>query len=69
MVSPHDPYEQSIRMRKQEATGTAALQEGKLPHVLGTDALGRDSFSRLIFGSRISLTIGFATVLISGTSG
>src|SRR5215212_1879708 len=68
VVSPHDPYEQSIRMRNKPP-GTAALQEGKLPHVLGTDALGRDSFSRLIFGSRISLTIGFATVLISGTLG
>ncbi len=68
IVSPHDPYEQSIRMRNKPP-GTAALQEGKLPHVLGTDALGRDSLSRLIFGSRISLTIGFATVLISGTLG
>lgn len=68
VVSPHDPYEQSIRMRNK-APGTAALQEGRLPHVLGTDALGRDSFSRLIFGSRISLTIGFATVLISGSLG
>jgi len=68
VVSPHDPYEQSIRMRNKPP-GTAALQEGKLPHVLGTDALGRDSFSRLIFGSRISLTIGFATVLISGSLG
>jgi peptide/nickel transport system permease protein len=68
VVSPHDPYEQSIRMRNKPP-GTAALQEGKLAHVLGTDALGRDSFSRLIYGSRISLTIGFATVLISGTLG
>ena len=68
VVSPHDPYEQSIRMRNKPP-GTAALQEGKLPHILGTDALGRDSFSRLIYGSRISLTIGFATVLISGSLG
>jgi peptide/nickel transport system permease protein len=68
VVSPHDPYEQSIRMRNKPP-GTAALQEGTLPHLLGTDALGRDSFSRLIYGSRISLTIGFATVLISGTLG
>jgi peptide/nickel transport system permease protein len=68
VVSPHDPYEQSITMRNKPP-GTAAKQEGTLPHVLGTDALGRDSFSRLIFGSRISLTIGFATVLISGSLG
>src|SRR5688500_9440586 len=66
LVSPHDPYEQSIRMRNKPP-GTAALQEGRPLHILGTDALGRDSLSRLIFGSRISLTIGFATVLISGT--
>lgn len=67
-VVPHDPYQQSIRMRNKPP-GTAALAQGAPPHLLGTDALGRDTLSRLVYGSRISLTVGFATVVISGTVG
>jgi peptide/nickel transport system permease protein len=41
---------------------------GGLPYVLGTDALGRDELSRLIYGARISLAVGFASVLLSAPS-
>ena len=68
VVAPHNPYEQSIRMRNKPP-GTPALTAGAPPHILGTDALGRDTLSRLIYGARISLAVGFATVLISGTLG
>lgn len=68
VVVPHDPYQQSIRMRNRPP-GTPAVAAGAPAHVMGTDALGRDTLSRLIFGSRISLAVGFATVLISGTIG
>lgn len=67
-VSPHDPYQQAIRLRNKPPM-TPALQAGDLPHVLGTDALGRDTLSRLIFGARISLAVSFATVLVSGSLG
>jgi peptide/nickel transport system permease protein len=67
-VAPYDPYAQAIRLRNKPP-GTPALQPGGFPHVLGTDALGRDMLSRLIYGSRISLTVGIATALISGTVG
>ena len=68
VVAPHDPYSQSIRMRNKPP-GTAAIQPGAPPHLLGTDALGRDTLSRLIYGARISLTVGLATAVISGTVG
>jgi peptide/nickel transport system permease protein len=68
LVAPHDPYAQSIRMRNKPPL-TPALQAGAPPHLLGTDALGRDTLSRLIYGARISLTVGLATALISGTVG
>ena len=42
---------------------------GAWDHALGTDQLGRDYFARLVYGARISLLIGFVTVLISGTIG
>src|SRR5690625_3892318 len=38
-------------------------------HILGTDASGRDNFSRLVYGSRISLTIGLAAMLFTVTIG
>jgi peptide/nickel transport system permease protein len=43
--------------------------DGGFPHVLGTDPLGRDLLTRLLYGARISLTVGVASVLISGTVG
>jgi peptide/nickel transport system permease protein len=68
LVAPHDPYAQSIRMRNRPPL-TPPLQAGAPPHLLGTDALGRDTLSRLIYGARISLTVGLTTALISGTVG
>jgi peptide/nickel transport system permease protein len=43
--------------------------DGGVPHLLGTDPLGRDLLSRLLYGARISLTVGVASVLISGSVG
>jgi peptide/nickel transport system permease protein len=68
LVAPHDPFSQSIRTRVKPPM-TPAVQEGGIPYILGTDTLGRDILSRLIYGARISLTVGIATALISGTVG
>ncbi|HEW91560.1 MAG TPA: ABC transporter permease [Thermotogaceae bacterium] len=60
IVSPYDPYK------------TNPLERFKPPsmkHILGTDALGRDVFSRLVYGSRIALEIGALIVLFEGMIG
>jgi len=64
-IAPHDPYVQSLdeRLRPPFWSG------GNLAHPLGTDQLGRDILSRLIYGARISMAVGLAAVLISGSLG
>lgn len=66
LVAPFDPEEQSLMLRNQPP-GTES--EGAIPHVLGTDQLGRDLLTRLLYGARISLAVGVASVLFSGTVG
>src|SRR5262245_48379390 len=56
LLAPHDPVRQSLRGRLAAPTLSGA--DGKA-HPLGTDHLGRDVLSRLVFGARVSLTVGF----------
>jgi len=65
-IAPQDPLRQSLRARLVGPTMQAS--DGKA-HLLGTDHLGRDVLSRTIWGSRVSLTVGFAAVLIGGLIG
>jgi peptide/nickel transport system permease protein len=67
VLAPHDPYTQvlSDRLHNPFWHEAKTLDE----HPLGTDKVGRDYLSRLIYGSRISLLIGFSTMLISGIIG
>jgi peptide/nickel transport system permease protein len=66
LVSPFDPLEQDIGQRLKEPGWQDA--QGRV-HALGTDHLGRDILSRIVFGSRIALVVGLAAVVISGCSG
>ena len=66
LVSPFDPLEQDIGQRLREPGWQDA--QGHL-HPLGTDHLGRDILSRIVFGSRIALMVGLAAVAISGLLG
>jgi peptide/nickel transport system permease protein len=60
-VAPYDPGDQSL--------GDRLLPPLTPGHVLGTDNLGRDLLSRLIFGGRISLAVGLFAIVVSGIIG
>lgn len=55
LITPHDPIASSL---------SRALQAPSQEHLLGTDELGRDLLSRILFGARISLSIGLISVAI-----
>ncbi|MDR1589926.1 MAG: ABC transporter permease [Oscillospiraceae bacterium] len=60
VIAPFSPYEQDL-YNVLAAPGGA--------HLLGTDALGRDLFSRIIHGTRVALAVGVSTVLVSAAIG
>jgi peptide/nickel transport system permease protein len=66
LIAPYDPYEQDLARR---LIPPIWYQQGNWAHLLGTDNLGRDYLSRLIYGARISLLIGLAVMVISGLIG
>jgi peptide/nickel transport system permease protein len=65
-LAPADPYVQNLELRSQTPVWT---QAGTWAHPLGTDQLGRDYLSRLMYGARISLLIGVSVAVISGLIG
>jgi peptide/nickel transport system permease protein len=65
-IAPEDPIRQSLRGRLSAPTFAGA--DGKT-HLLGTDHLGRDVFSRVVYGARVSLLVGFAAVIVGGLVG
>lgn len=66
LVAPHDPYLQDLTRR---TVPPFWYPKGDWAHPLGTDQLGRDYLSRILFGARISLLIGVSVVIISGLIG
>jgi peptide/nickel transport system permease protein len=56
LLAPYDPGRTDVSLK---------LKPPSFQHYLGTDQLGRDVFSRMIYGSRISLSVGFVAVAIS----
>jgi peptide/nickel transport system permease protein len=60
VVAPHDPYQTAPRN---------ILQPPSREHLMGTDAIGRDLFSRIIFGSRVSLQVGIISIGIAAIAG
>jgi peptide/nickel transport system permease protein len=60
LIAPYDPYDQNLE---------TVLLSPSMEHLLGTDALGRDIMSRIIFGSRNSLMVGIVALGIAATIG
>jgi peptide/nickel transport system permease protein len=65
-VAPHDPLAVNIRHR---LAPPAWMEGGAREHVLGTDQVGRDLLSRMIYGGRVSLVVAVSSVLLSATLG
>jgi peptide/nickel transport system permease protein len=65
-LTPHDPFAQDLNLRLIPPV----WMDGSQPaHLLGTDQIGRDYLSRLIYGTRVSMLIGVLTVIASGVIG
>ena len=67
LFAPHDPYDQDLARRLMNPFWHEKKTDDA--YLLGTDKVGRDYLSRLIYGAQISLLIGFSTMLISGFIG
>jgi peptide/nickel transport system permease protein len=59
-ITPYNPI---------KTDGTITLQQPSREHILGTDALGRDVLSRIIYGSRVALWVGVIAISIAGIIG
>jgi peptide/nickel transport system permease protein len=59
-ISPYDPYKVNL---------PDSMQQPSARHLLGTDEMGRDVLSRIIYGSRIAVLVGFVVVALAGVVG
>ncbi|MFF6955561.1 ABC transporter permease [Streptomyces sp. NPDC088197] len=66
LIAPHDPNAQDLLLRLKPPAWQSG---GSGAHLLGTDQLGRDMLSRVIYGTRISLLVGAGAALLAGVIG
>lgn len=69
VIAPADPNRQNLILRLQPPMTEAQVAGHSFRFILGTDGLGRDVLSRLIYGSRVSLAVGLAAVMLGGFLG
>jgi ABC-type dipeptide/oligopeptide/nickel transport system permease subunit len=75
ILAPYEPtkvligHEENIRRRDPPCVHLFGCDDAKPQHILGLDGNARDEFSRIIYGSRVSLSVGFSTVLVAFTVG
>jgi peptide/nickel transport system permease protein len=65
-IAPHNPFHQDLTNRIIPPVWN---ESGTWDHPLGTDNMGRDYFSRVVYGSRLSLLIGFCSMMIAAVIG
>jgi peptide/nickel transport system permease protein len=65
-VAPHDPFMGTLSHR---LTPPVWQDGGTAEHILGTDKLGRDMLSRIIYGARVSLTVSLIAIFVGGIIG
>jgi peptide/nickel transport system permease protein len=65
-IAPRDPITQDLLNRLKPPSW---LSQGQSPFLLGSDGLGRDIFSRILFGIRVSLIVASSAILVSGVCG
>ena len=66
LIAPYDPVESSLRNRLLPPFW---MDGGSTDHILGTDKVGRDILTRLIYGSRVSVVIASVSILVGGFIG
>jgi len=66
--APYDPAK-GVLTERLKAPTLEPPSTGGFPHIFGTDQQGRDVFSRIIYGGRVSLSVAFTVVLIAGLLG
>ncbi|MBX3634984.1 MAG: ABC transporter permease [Rubrivivax sp.] len=64
-VAPHNPFDLATLSLSDARLPPAWMEEGSRRYMLGTDDQGRDILSALFYGARISLLVGFASVILS----
>jgi peptide/nickel transport system permease protein len=69
LVAPMDPWKVQPAARLLPPLSRSPVDGATTLHLLGTDSVGRDVLSRLIYGSRVSLTVGFAAMVLSALFG
>ena len=65
IVAPYNPFDPASISLMDAFTPPAWSEGGTSSFILGTDQQGRDMFSTMIYGSRISLTVGFASIIFA----
>src|SRR3990172_9835314 len=66
IIAPHDPSRQDLPARLQPPSW---IEGGSPQFLLGTDQLGRDQLSRIVYGARVSIGVGVAATLLAGGIG
>ena len=68
IVAPYNPFDPASISLLDAFTPPIWVEGGNINFILGTDQQGRDMLSTMIYGSRISLTVGFASIIFANRS-